>query len=441
MTPAADMNAPSSLAVRKKGRVAELAHGSTRKRSAEHERGGSTSRRRMRPPSPDDDDEPNTAAFDPDQAVQERRAIQRSFRSMQQQLRDNAEELMKSNPKSLLKYLDHSNQLIKDVRQTSEAAIDARGLVLAADISARRAQRLTSGNIGMTIDVDEFVTKCISFMLAGNDREDEDAEGPTGTQTSTPWRSRGGFADSHGNEEDDEVDEGNMLNWAHLGRNATFLSNRRPACLPDFWKGPLMTENKVRKVAARSAPLRIDRLQEVKPMELSAEDMKKSEKDDLPAICKKIYERLQIVQQEAQDAVEDALTRLGDNLTAEQELVIMDQNALRSTGGVDLLRFVINPHSFGQTVENMFYVSFLIREGTVQLEFDENDLPSLESIGNQQPDDGGGSNRRTQRHQAIMSIDMEMWKDIIDAFGIKEPMIPHRKEEATQGPGARAWYS
>ncbi len=40
-----------------------------------------------------------------------------------------------------------------------------------------------------------------------------------------------------------------------------------------------------------------------------------------------------------------------------------------------------------------------------------------------------------------MSIDMATWRDIIDAFEIQQPMIPHREEEAQQGPGARGWYS
>jgi non-structural maintenance of chromosomes element 4 len=47
----------------------------------------------------------------------------------------------------------------------------------------------------------------------------------------------------------------------------------------------------------------------------------------------------------------------------------------------------------------------------------------------------------SMKHQAIMSIDMETWRDIIDAFDIKEPMIPHRNEDHLQQPGARGWYS
>jgi len=40
-----------------------------------------------------------------------------------------------------------------------------------------------------------------------------------------------------------------------------------------------------------------------------------------------------------------------------------------------------------------------------------------------------------------MSIDMEEWKNLIEVFDIKESIIPHRKEETQQGPGARGWYS
>jgi hypothetical protein len=44
---------------------------------------------------------------------------------------------------------------------------------------------------------------------------------------------------------------------------------------------------------------------------------------------------------------------------------------------VSLLDFAINPRDFGQTVENLFYISFLVREGNAKIIKDEEGLPLL----------------------------------------------------------------
>jgi hypothetical protein len=36
---------------------------------------------------------------------------------------------------------------------------------------------------------------------------------------------------------------------------------------------------------------------------------------------------------------------------------------------------------------------------------------------------------------------MASWKEMIEVFGIKKPMIPHREEREHGNPGARGWYS
>jgi hypothetical protein len=41
--------------------------------------------------------------------------------------------------------------------------------------------------------------------------------------------------------------------------------------------------------------------------------------------------------------------------------------------GIPFFRWFINPHDFGQSVENLFYTSFLVREGKCAIEFDEAD--------------------------------------------------------------------
>ena len=50
----------------------------------------------------------------------------------------------------------------------------------------------------------------------------------------------------------------------------------------------------------------------------------------------------------------------------------MEQN-----GPVNLFRFVINPHDFAQSVENLFYLSFLIRDGECALEIEEDGEPVI----------------------------------------------------------------
>jgi hypothetical protein len=351
-----------------------IAGPSGRKRTSDIGVEPASTRRRTRDPSPEAEDESDVDEYDPAQSMQQRRQIQHSLREMQKQMRENPDEFMQADPTALLDYLNQSDRIIKTVKQTTEAAIDSRGLVIAADLSVRRVQRLTSGNVGNAIDVDEFVSKCITYMLQGRGIDDDEAVELSSTQRLRRRPNRGAVGSD---DEGDEVgDQGDMLNWAHLGRFACIPAVRRPA-LPGFLLGPLSIEKKARKMTKRSAPFRVNNLQEVRPEELRAEDLKKSDKNDLPSICNKIYKTLERTQKEAQDAVEREWESIGGDPTDEEERVLMDHHALRADGGLDLLRFVVNPHSFGQTVENMFYVSFLIREGRIKLDFDRTGLPSI----------------------------------------------------------------
>jgi hypothetical protein len=43
---------------------------------------------------------------------------------------------------------------------------------------------------------------------------------------------------------------------------------------------------------------------------------------------------------------------------------------------------MVNPKLFGQIVENLFYVSFLMKDGLVGIEFDSDGIPSLRKLVN-----------------------------------------------------------
>ncbi|KAI1259866.1 Nse4 C-terminal-domain-containing protein [Xylariaceae sp. FL1019] len=403
-----------------------------RKRTLTNGAGPSTSRRRTRDISiiaDDDDDDDDAEAYDPDQSLEERRKVQRGYRDLLRGLHERADEF--NDPKSLIlqETLEKANRLSRHVKQTGEATVDSKLLVAAAEASYRRTARLVHGNVAQGIDVDEFVSKCISYMRRGIGIADDDAPELTATQQQ---RRRPGRRAADDSDEDEVGDDGDMMNWEHLGRFACLPNISRPA-VPGFLLGPLSVEKKIRKVVKRSAPFRADNLRETRPEVLNAEDVQRSEKNDLTAICAKILRRLRDFQEEAQVRVEEAF-----NQDEELGVELMQQLGLREEGGIDLLKFVINPKSFGQTVENIFYVSFLIRDGAVKIGFDANQLPTLHPTN---PQEAGTTRTSAERHQAVLSIDMKSWKDIINTFEITEPIIEHRREEKSQGPGARSWYS
>lgn len=278
--------------------------------------------------------------------------------------------------------------------------------------------------------MDEFVSKCITYMRQGRGIQDDNGPGLSSTQRQRRRPTRGG------EEEDDDIgDDGDMMNWPHLGRFAALPYIRRPA-LPGFLLGPLSVEKKARKITKRSAPFRPNNLTETRPEVLNVEDLAKRE-NDLTAICGKILQQLNTLQADLQEAVADLLD---DDMDDKERDTIMHKHGLRSTGGIDLMRFVVNPKSFGQTVENMFYVSFLIRDGRVEIDFDEFGLPALAPV-DREAEEEGAARHSASKHQAILSMDMETWRDIIDTFDLKEPMITHRQEATNTGPGARGWYS
>jgi len=98
---------------------------------------------------------------------------------------------------------------------------------------------------------------------------------------------------------------------------------------------------------------------------------------------------------------------------------------------VDYFSFVIDPDSFGNTVENMFHVSFAVKERSVRLDIDENrGLPTLEPM---KPGRGGNEDS-SAKEQALISICMEDWRELKEALNITQAMIVHPENLRTAPP-------
>ncbi|KAI9095545.1 Nse4 C-terminal-domain-containing protein [Phlyctochytrium arcticum] len=199
-------------------------------------------------------------------------------------------------------------------------------------------------------------------------------------------------------EQEDPTDaSANVLNWSEFGDAASTALLRAPTT--DFMLGPLAVEVRVRAQAKRGARLVVNKEDLRKPQELKEDDFKKQENETTT-------------------------------------LVLIISKRLEEVGVVPFFEFVLHPTSFAQSVENMFYVSFMIRDGTAVLGEDEGEL----LIGKTQPEEQRDfQNNNAARKQAVMDLDQATWRGFVEAYDIKEPCIPNR-ETSLQAAASGKWY-
>jgi non-structural maintenance of chromosomes element 4 len=280
-------------------------------------------------------------------------------------------------------------------------------------------------------------------MRHGDGADNQAADATSGTQSQPRRRQT--------EQDDEEHDE--QLNWAHLGRQACFPFNTRP-CLSGFLLGPLSVQKKIRQpIQRRAREARANPANATRPQELVSADLEKQETANLTVICKEIERLLSHIQGAGFAACDRELEARGggaDDMTAEELLEMSLRHGLSNDGCVPLFDFCVNPRSFGQTVENLFYISFLIKEGSVGLNFDDRGLPTLGCAGREageeeeEEQDGGRKQaaHASARNQAVFALDFDVWEAIVESHGIKRSLIPHRAEELYDDGllGEGGWY-
>lgn len=334
-----------------------------------------SSRRQSIPEDDDEEDRDGRKYYNPDQNPEERQALKRKSRALEREFNDNRDVYLRTDNNGLEHTITKANTIFEGVKQTSDATLDSRLMVNVSDLLSKKSAQMLLGDSSTGLDLDEFVSKCIQFMR-------EDSANPSATQR----RRR----PSRQDDDDDDQDATEYLDWAALGSRACFPSNARPP-VSAFLLGPLSVQKKARAQTQRRARQARDAgAQEVRPETLSRNDLGRTESNTLTVICSKIRETLQRHCEKAEIAVNQA-GQLSEDL--------MKRLRVGDTGGPHLFDFVVNPHSFGQTVENIFYVSFLIKEGNIGIDMDSDGLPTLSKSllscsGRAQTDDMGYSTRR-----------------------------------------------
>ncbi|KAL8678547.1 MAG: hypothetical protein Q9186_005092 [Xanthomendoza sp. 1 TL-2023] len=377
----------------------------------------------------------NAQYYDPNQSMAERRAVRKGIRDLSKELTESRAEYLTPASDGLVKTLERANDIFATVRQTSDATLDSRLLVSTADLSAKRTTQLNLGDNTQGIGIDDFIGKCITFMRRGPN--DVSVAGARTRNTPTARRrQRRELDDEDSSPEQGGFDEGDEFDWAWLGSRACFPNNLRPP-MPSFLLGPLAVQKKIRKVTQRRERLqKRDPKDATRPEEIKAKDLEQAENSNLSTLCKNIHRLLMEKTWEGQQALNAIVEADGSEEDFKAEA---RRHGLAENGQMSFFPFVINPKSFGQTVENLFYVSFLIRDGDVQVGQSDDSLPTLISLERRSRDEQATTG--TQKHQAVFHLDFDIWEDLIDAFDIKESIIPHRQSEEEPQVNASGWYT
>ncbi|KAI0051808.1 hypothetical protein FA95DRAFT_138999 [Auriscalpium vulgare] len=310
-------------------------------------------------------------AYDPDQDPEEKRVLRKKYRGLWKE-EGGQGGINDYTTQQLLEKVHVADSLFGQVSAPQEATLDSAFLVTASNMGAAKARAMKAG--GGAFDVDDFISKLITFM-GGRRGEPVDV-----------------VADS-----DVEDDGGDTpLDWEKIGRKALAKSRRVPAM--DFMLGPLSVEQKKRAVGKR-AKLEKNKADERKPQEMREEDIARSE-----------------------------------NETTKNVLLIRER-LVEQDGPVNLFRFIVNPTDFAQSVENLFYLSFLIRDGECALEIEEDGNPVIFICEAPKDDDYAEG---LKKQQLVLEFDMETWKAAIEVFDITQPIIPQRKKTDSNNSGK--WY-
>lgn len=113
-----------------------------------------------------------------------------------------------------------------------------------------------------------------------------------------------------------------------------------------------------------------------------------------------------------QDQVSSDVNETTQNVQKLYDLVLQVQP-------ISLYKFFINPNSFAESVENLFHLSFLIRDGKISIDETEHDL-IVEAC---EPPTEEDFQNGLQKIQSVFHFDKHLFDKAIKKYNIKVAMI------------------
>ncbi|KAK5853826.1 hypothetical protein PBY51_014950 [Eleginops maclovinus] len=290
-----------------------------------------------------------------------RREIRSKYRELILSVQKNREDMLSASNNKLTEVLEKANKLFQDVRQPREAALDAQLLVVTTDLGNEKASQLSAE--GASFDSVAFTEHLLSYMGLKRLTNGED-----GQQNGAAF----GYLPQDA--------------WQKVAQRAENCFRAAPSfhyMMGSFHAEPPSPKQRIER--QRKAPTK-----EVKRM--------------MPTQLKKMGDS-------HQEATEKEVERILGYL----KKYYQDD----PTSPIFYYEFVIDPNSFSRTVENIFHTSFLIRDGLARMYLNSDRLPCIAPVEEGEVEAGGSSIRK----QCIVSISPKLWKEIKEAYDIRNELI------------------
>ena len=328
------------------------------------------------------DDENNHYTERPSRKIQktEKLTLIGKYQYLRNKLYEDNSNVYKGNASELV--LQHLNEL-KDIYEiiqrehNRDARVhlqDSEAFMDTSKFAAINARNTRFGDSGISLNQKDFISRLKYYMNPKSAQilqEVPDLENNTSTTS--------------------KEELFNSFNWPKLG--ALFYSVSRKAIVSDTLNGPLEVERK-------RPSQRVHNIDDTKhassstASQVQAFEITEDEEQNTAQMVKKVYQ------------------------------IFLEKRGFEETNFFEVF---INPYSFPQSVENLFFLSFLIKDAKLSLRLDDNGIPLLQAVDSSNLQDKVLNRDSQNSIHEIASLDYVSWKNLIEKFGINESFLGNRK--------------
>lgn len=226
------------------------------------------------------------------------------------------------------------------------------------------------------------------------------------------------------------------FDWKTLGTEAGVCFNSIPSHVV-FLAGPVENgraapeKRRTQTIRQKRAPQ--EDAEEEKPEELAQKERKSA--DQLSAAERNMKNMTRILQKKCESNygnLHKKYQEIKENYPNNEKAA---RQQLQERGNeIDFVRFLVNPKSFTQTIENIFNFSFLVKKGEAQIKMRKR-LPLVSSQDANPlglPTSGcfvsvGKADYQGPSRQCVIPFTMKDWRRLRESYDLDECDIPHRK--------------